>query len=162
MILSRWCQPFRARLSSGRQKNKTDTTSLQIYFLFFIFYFYFFFVIVFYWELFNKIKVWDTRHVEWYAFNVDDDIEVFQKWLKQFAVARMAFHWKCTASVLARCIVKLVDRFSAIVNFLQIRNNSSSLECFQHLRGDTRDEVQIEIGLLATQTIWMNRWSTSS
>ncbi|KAG1050146.1 hypothetical protein G6F43_007565 [Rhizopus delemar] len=27
-----------------------------------------------------------TRHVEWYAFNVDYDVEVFQKWLKQFVV----------------------------------------------------------------------------
>jgi len=72
MILIHWCQPFRARLCSGRQIKQTQLHCKYIYI---------YFVIVFYWELFNKIKVWDTRHVEWYAFNVDDDIEVFQKWL---------------------------------------------------------------------------------
>ena len=94
-----------------------------------------------------------TRHVEWYAFNVDYDVEVCQKWLKQFVVVKMGFHRKHNASVLARCIVERVNRSSVIVYYLQSQNDLSSLKCFQHLRDETRDKVQIEIGLRAMRTI---------
>jgi hypothetical protein len=71
--------------------------------------------------LLKIINVQVTRHIEWYAFNVDDN-KVFQKWLKQFAVLRMEFDRKYNASVLVRCIVERVNRYSTIMNYLQIRN----------------------------------------
>lgn len=71
-----------------------------------------------------------TQHAEWYAFNVDDNIQVFQKWLKQLAVVSTEFGRKYNASEIVRCIVMGVNRGSAIVNYLQIQNNLSYLQCF--------------------------------